>query len=221
MSVEVALAVIFAALLHASWNAILKSGTDVLLDPAAFVVGGGVIAVPLVFFVPPPAAASWPYLAASALTHIAYYLLMVNAYRTGDLSLVTIHLRRRRGDNCRGGQSHFRILDAVAGRRGHRGWHNHHCRSRRPAQRRRLALHIRSRRLNNRAVHSDKGAGLLARNILRSRFDDDRSQSHRLPRSLCGSAVGRGRDHRSAQPRRVAVQLTHHGWRRGNDRVLV
>jgi drug/metabolite transporter (DMT)-like permease len=88
MSVEIALAVIVAALLHASWNALLKSGSDVLLDTAAIVIGGGVIAVPLVFIVSPPAAASWPYLAASALTHIAYYLLMVNAYRTGDLSLV-------------------------------------------------------------------------------------------------------------------------------------
>lgn len=88
MTLEVALAVLFAALLHASWNALLKSGTDVLLDTAAIVIGGGVIALPLVFVVAPPPPASWPYLAASATTHIAYYLLIVRAYRTGDLSLV-------------------------------------------------------------------------------------------------------------------------------------
>jgi len=88
MSPSVALAVLFAALLHASWNALLKSGDDTLLDTAAIVIGGGVVAVPFVFFVPAPAPESWPYIAASASIHIAYYLLMVNAYRTGDLSLV-------------------------------------------------------------------------------------------------------------------------------------
>src|SRR5262245_47419323 len=88
MTVSVALAVLLAALLHASWNALLKSGDDMLLDTAAIVIGGGVVAVPLVFLVPVPDPASWPYIAASASIHIAYYLLMVNAYRTGDLSLV-------------------------------------------------------------------------------------------------------------------------------------
>jgi drug/metabolite transporter (DMT)-like permease len=88
MTLSVALAVLLAALLHASWNALLKSGSDVLLDTAAIVIGGGLVAVPLVFVVPLPAEASWPYIAGSALIHIAYYLLMVNAYRTGDLSLV-------------------------------------------------------------------------------------------------------------------------------------
>src|SRR5215467_16075980 len=88
MTVSVALAVLLAALLHASWNALLKAGNDMLLDTASIVIGGGVVAVPLVFLVPMPAPASWPFIAGSALIHIAYYLLMVNAYRTGDLSLV-------------------------------------------------------------------------------------------------------------------------------------
>src|SRR5215471_19110264 len=88
MDLSIALAVLLAALLHATWNALLKSGTDPLLDTAAIVIGGGAVALPVVFFVPAPAPASWPYIAASALIHIAYYLLMVNAYRSGDLSLV-------------------------------------------------------------------------------------------------------------------------------------
>ncbi|HUL67246.1 MAG TPA: DMT family transporter [Burkholderiaceae bacterium] len=88
MDLSIALAVLLAALLHATWNALLKSGTDPLLDTAAIVVGGGAVAIPLVFLVPVPAPVSWPYIAASALIHIAYYLLMVNAYRRGDLSLV-------------------------------------------------------------------------------------------------------------------------------------
>lgn len=88
MSLTVTLAVLLAALLHASWNAMIKGGSDVLLDTAAIVVGAGVAAVPFLFIVPLPASASWPYIAASVATHVAYYYLMINAYRTGDLSLV-------------------------------------------------------------------------------------------------------------------------------------
>ena len=66
----------------------IKGGSDVLLDTAAIVVGAGLVTVPFLFVVPPPATASWPYIAASVATHVAYYYLMINAYRTGELSLV-------------------------------------------------------------------------------------------------------------------------------------
>ena len=88
MSIEITLAVLLAALLHASWNAMIKGGSDVLLDTATIVAGAGLVAVPFLFVVPLPAPASWPYIFASILAHLAYYFLMVNAYRTGELSLV-------------------------------------------------------------------------------------------------------------------------------------
>ncbi len=88
MSLQVTLAVLVAALLHASWNAMIKGGSDVLLDTAAIVAGAGIVAFPFLFTAPLPAAASWPYIAASIATHLAYYFCMVNAYRTGELSLV-------------------------------------------------------------------------------------------------------------------------------------
>ena len=88
MSIEVTLAVLLAALLHASWNAMIKGGSDVLLDTATIVAGAGVVALPFLFIVPLPAPASWPYIFGSILAHLAYYFLMVNAYRTGELSLV-------------------------------------------------------------------------------------------------------------------------------------
>lgn len=88
MTLEVSFAVLLAALLHAAWNAMIKGGRDVLLDTAAIVAGAGIVAVPFLFVVPIPAAASWPYIAASVTTHLAYYYLMINAYRSGDLSLV-------------------------------------------------------------------------------------------------------------------------------------
>ena len=88
MSFEVTLAVLLAALLHASWNAMIKGGSDVLLDTATIVAGAGLIGIPFLLVVPLPAPASWPYIFGSIITHLAYYFLMVNAYRTGELSLV-------------------------------------------------------------------------------------------------------------------------------------
>jgi len=88
MSLTLSFAVLFAALLHASWNAMIKGGGDVLLDTAAIVTGAGLVALPFAFLVPLPAPASWPYIAASVTIHLAYYFLMVSAYRVGDLSLV-------------------------------------------------------------------------------------------------------------------------------------
>ena len=88
MTLEVSFAVLLAALLHASWNAMIKGGSDVLMDTAAIVVGAGVIALPCLLLVPLPAPASWPYIIASIVTHLAYYFFMVSAYRSGDLSLV-------------------------------------------------------------------------------------------------------------------------------------
>ena len=88
MTFEITLAVLLAALLHASWNAMIKGGSDVLLDTASIVAGAGLLALPFLLIVPVPNAASWPYIFASITTHLAYYFLMVNAYRTGELSLV-------------------------------------------------------------------------------------------------------------------------------------
>lgn len=88
MTLTVSLAVLLAALLHAGWNTMLKGGRDVLLDTALIVSGAGIVTLPFIFFVPLPLKESWPYLAASLATHVGYYTFMVNAYRTGDLSLV-------------------------------------------------------------------------------------------------------------------------------------
>ena len=77
--------VLGSALLHASWNAIIKSSRDVMLDTALVAAGAGVLALPLAAIVPLPASASWPYLGASAVIHVAYFSTLVAAYRLGDL----------------------------------------------------------------------------------------------------------------------------------------
>jgi drug/metabolite transporter (DMT)-like permease len=73
--------------MHAGWNAMLKGSSDVLLKTAAIVAAAGAVTAPFAFVVPPPAPASWPYLAASIVTHVAYYFFMIKAYRIGDLTL--------------------------------------------------------------------------------------------------------------------------------------
>jgi drug/metabolite transporter (DMT)-like permease len=46
-----------------------------------------VAALPVLVLAGPPDRASWPYLAASLVTHIGYYTALVGAYRHGELSL--------------------------------------------------------------------------------------------------------------------------------------
>jgi drug/metabolite transporter (DMT)-like permease len=82
----VTLAVLGAALLHAAWNALIKSGREPLLDTALIALGGTLVALPLLPLVPAPAPASWPYLAASVAVHLGYYTALAGAYKAGDLS---------------------------------------------------------------------------------------------------------------------------------------
>lgn len=80
-------AVLFGALLHASWNALVKSSSDKDLDMALIHLIGSFIAIPLVALVGWPKAEAWPYIAASVLIHIGYYLALTGAYRHGELGL--------------------------------------------------------------------------------------------------------------------------------------
>jgi len=86
ISQPVTLAVLGAALLHAAWNAMLKSGADKQLDTVAVAAGSGAVALAALPFVPAPAPASWPWIAASAIVHIAYFWALAGAYRWGDMS---------------------------------------------------------------------------------------------------------------------------------------
>ena len=88
LTLGITLAVLGAGFLHAGWNALLKSspGGDSLLDTATVVAGSSVWGLAVVPFVPLPAEAAWPYMAASATIHFGYYITLSQAYRTGDLS---------------------------------------------------------------------------------------------------------------------------------------
>ena len=75
-----------AALLHAGWNALVKSGADPALDTAVVALGSSVAVVPFLAVIAPPEAAAWPWLLASTVIHVGYFIALAGAYRAGDLS---------------------------------------------------------------------------------------------------------------------------------------
>ena len=86
MELSVTLAVLGAALLHAGWNALVKSAADKQLDTVAVSAGAGLLAAILIPWLSPPARESWPWLAGSAAVHVLYFLFLAGAYRFGELS---------------------------------------------------------------------------------------------------------------------------------------
>lgn len=80
--------VLVSALMHAAWNAMLRSNLDRLWSMVVLCVLCAVAAAPVAILAPHPAAASWPYLAVSAVMQVVSALLLVRAYREGQLAHV-------------------------------------------------------------------------------------------------------------------------------------
>lgn len=83
----VVLSVLCGALLHASWNALIKASSDKSLDTALIHLIGSLIAVPLILATGWPVMAAWPFLALSLVVHVGYYTTLSRAYQYGDLGL--------------------------------------------------------------------------------------------------------------------------------------
>ncbi len=83
---SVYLVVLLAALLHASWNAIVKGGPNKLLSTVLLTSCAALMAAVLLPWLPQPAPASWPFLAASVLLHVVYFGLVARAYDLADMS---------------------------------------------------------------------------------------------------------------------------------------
>jgi drug/metabolite transporter (DMT)-like permease len=86
MSAHVLGVVLLGALLHASWNALVKSRTDTFLVTVLVAGGAGLLSALGLLVLPAPNAASWPYIAISPVVQLAYYALLIAAYRGGDMS---------------------------------------------------------------------------------------------------------------------------------------
>jgi drug/metabolite transporter (DMT)-like permease len=78
--------VISAALLHATWNAIVKSAGDKFLTTIMVTAAAGGLSAALLPFLTAPAPTSWPYAVASALFQITYFLLVARTYQIADMS---------------------------------------------------------------------------------------------------------------------------------------
>lgn len=77
--------VLFAALLHAGWNALLRGGADRLWSMTVMCLAVAATCIVLALFMPVPAQASWPYAVLSGVLHVGYNLFLVRSYRMGDL----------------------------------------------------------------------------------------------------------------------------------------
>jgi drug/metabolite transporter (DMT)-like permease len=88
MSATVIGLALFAAILHAGWNAFLRTGSDRLWTVTVMSFSATVVAIPLAIFHPLPAASAWPYVMLSACLQVGYSLFLVAAYRYGELGQV-------------------------------------------------------------------------------------------------------------------------------------
>jgi len=86
--VPVFFAILFAALLHAGWNAVVKLGLDRFSSILFLALVQGGIALVLLPFFDPPARAAWPWVLAGSALHSGYKLTLIRAYGHGDFSQV-------------------------------------------------------------------------------------------------------------------------------------
>ena len=86
LSAGVAAWVLLSALLHASWNVLIKRSPDRLLDTAALALAASLLCAATLPFLPLPAPESRPLLAGSIVIHVFYFLTLVETYRWADLS---------------------------------------------------------------------------------------------------------------------------------------
>ena len=88
MSIPILLAVLGSALLHATWNALIKTGTSRLGATVILSLFEMPIGLIVASFHPLPTAGILPFVAASGLVHFAYKFCLTYAYARGDLSRV-------------------------------------------------------------------------------------------------------------------------------------
>ncbi|PQZ93196.1 MULTISPECIES: DMT family transporter [Pseudomonas] len=88
MPIHLICLVLFAALLHASWNALLRSGADRLWSMTVMCIAIAMVCMVAAAFMVPPAIESWGYALLSGLLHVGYNLFLVRSYRVGDLGQI-------------------------------------------------------------------------------------------------------------------------------------
>ena len=85
MPLHILLLILFAAFLHASWNALLRADGDRLWSMTVMCLAVALASLVGALWLPAPARASWPCGVLSAVLHVGYNLFLVRSYRAGDL----------------------------------------------------------------------------------------------------------------------------------------
>jgi len=88
MDINVFMAVMLAAILHSTWNGMVKKHKDKVISVSAIVFGHVPLAFAVMIFMPLPTVESIPYIILSALIHQGYQWYLISAYKIGDLSKV-------------------------------------------------------------------------------------------------------------------------------------
>ena len=88
MTWTVFFAVLLAALLHATWNSLVKGSQDKYVGMLLIALGHVPPGVIFVFFAPLPGIDVLPWLGASLALHLGYQIFLAASYRVGDLTTV-------------------------------------------------------------------------------------------------------------------------------------
>lgn len=79
--------ILLAALCHATWNAIVKAGSNTFLTTVLVTASAAVLAALLLPFFPLPHQDSWPYILSSTTIQILYFGMVAKIYRVADMGL--------------------------------------------------------------------------------------------------------------------------------------
>lgn len=86
MSLSVFAIILLGATLHATWNAVVKGGADKLLTTCMIASVASLIALAASPFLVLPARESWPFIGASVILQVLYFVLVASTYRIADMS---------------------------------------------------------------------------------------------------------------------------------------
>ncbi len=79
--------ILLAAVFHATWNAIVKAGSNKFLTTVLVTASAAVLAMLLLPFFPMPNSASWAYILASTVIQIVYFGMVAKIYHIADMGL--------------------------------------------------------------------------------------------------------------------------------------
>ncbi len=88
MTLGLLMLVLFAALLHASWNVVVKISSDQVVSLALLQIFMGVMGLVILLVFGLPARVAWPFAIASGALHTGYNLFLARSYKFGELGLV-------------------------------------------------------------------------------------------------------------------------------------